>query len=104
MAVRKRGRGNYKVPSLNVSRSRHLREGRLICTVLRLPLVGLQCRQHRRQKIRIRPLTNGKYKFNFVHTNFTWDILGGSTANNTPLQQYPDNGNAWQQFNLERVP
>lgn len=56
------------------------------------------------QKLRIRPLTNGKFKFYFVHSGMTFDIPGGQTGNNVPLQQYPDNGNAWQQFELERVP
>ncbi len=35
------------------------------------------------QKIRIRPLTNGKYKFNFVHTNFAWDTPA-ATQQTTP--------------------
>jgi hypothetical protein len=56
------------------------------------------------QKIRIKPLTNGKFKFYFVHTGMSWDIPGGATGNNINLQQYPDNGFTWQQFNLERVP
>lgn len=56
------------------------------------------------QKLRIRPLTNGKFKFDFAHSGMTWDIPGGNTGNNVPLEQYPDNGNAWQQFELERVP
>ncbi|BDI28856.1 hypothetical protein CCAX7_009070 [Capsulimonas corticalis] len=54
------------------------------------------------QKIRIVPKTDGKFKFYFGHDGMSWDIPGGATANNTPLQQYPDNGNAWQEFSLER--
>ncbi|WP_353566861.1 RICIN domain-containing protein [Haloferula sargassicola] len=55
------------------------------------------------QKLRIRPLTNGKVKFYFNHTGMAWDIPGGSTANGAPLHQYPDNGFGWQQFSLERI-
>ncbi len=55
------------------------------------------------QKIRIAPLTNGKFKFYFGHDGMSWDIPGGNTANNVPLQQYPDNGYSWQQFSLERA-
>jgi hypothetical protein len=56
------------------------------------------------QKLRVRPMTDGKFKFYFVHTGMSWDIPGGNTSNNTPLQQYPDNGFGWQRFLLERVP
>ncbi len=55
------------------------------------------------QKLRISPRTNGKFKFYFVHDNMSWDIPGGQTSNNIPLQQYPDNGNVWQEFQLERA-
>ncbi len=55
------------------------------------------------QKIRITPLTNGKFKFYFGHDGMSWNIPGGSTANNTKLQQYPDNSYPWQQFSLERA-
>ncbi len=54
------------------------------------------------QKLRILPKTNGKFKFYFVNTNYSWDIPGGQTGNNVPLQQYSDNGNAQQEFSLER--
>ncbi len=54
------------------------------------------------QKVRIRPQLNGKVKFNFVHDNQSWDVPGGQTGNLTPITQYPDNGNAQQQFTLER--
>ena len=56
------------------------------------------------QKIRILPKTNGKYKFYWKHDGMTWDIPGGNGNVNTPLQQYPDNGNSWQDFTLERIP
>lgn len=36
------------------------------------------------------------------HDGMSWDILGGSTANNVSLQQYPDNTSSWQTFGLER--
>lgn len=55
------------------------------------------------QKVRIRPLLNGRFKFYFVHTGMSWDIPGGNSNNDVPLHQYPDNGNSWQQFLLERV-
>lgn len=55
------------------------------------------------QKLRIVPKTNGLFKFRFVHSNMAWDIPGGNNANLTPLQQYPDNTNAWQEFQLERL-
>jgi len=56
------------------------------------------------QKVRIVPKTDGKYKFYFAHDGMSWDIPGGQAANYTPLQQYPDNGNVWQEFGLERAP
>lgn len=56
------------------------------------------------QKIRISPRTNGKFKFYFAHDNQTWDIPGGQTGNSVELEQYTDNGNAWQLFKMERVP
>ncbi|BDI29472.1 hypothetical protein CCAX7_15230 [Capsulimonas corticalis] len=56
------------------------------------------------QKVRIVPKTNGLNKFYFVHDGMSWDIPSGQTGNNVPLQQYPDNGNAQQQFRLERLP
>ncbi|MCW3059389.1 MAG: putative secreted protein, partial [Capsulimonas sp.] len=56
------------------------------------------------QKVRIVPKTNGLNKFYFVHDGMSWDIPGGATGDNIPLQQYPDNGNAQQQFRLDRVP
>lgn len=54
------------------------------------------------QKLRILPMTNGKTKFYFLHTGMSWDIPGGSGANDAPLQQYTNNGNIWQLFSLER--
>jgi 1-phosphatidylinositol phosphodiesterase len=56
------------------------------------------------QKVRIVPKTNGLNKFYFVHDGMSWDIPGGSANNDVNLQQYPDNGNAQQQFRLDRVP
>jgi Ricin-type beta-trefoil lectin domain/Phosphatidylinositol-specific phospholipase C, X domain len=55
------------------------------------------------QKLRILPKTNGKFKFYFVHDNLSWDIPGGNAANNVRLEQYSDNGNAQQDFLLERA-
>ena len=56
------------------------------------------------QKVRILPKTNGRFKFYFKHDGQTWDIPGGTYGNDIHLQQYPDNGNVWQEFNLERTP
>ncbi len=55
------------------------------------------------QKLRIVPLTNGNFKFRFVHDNMSWDIPGGQSGNLIPLQQYPANTNAWQEFQLDRL-
>ncbi|MES2658496.1 MAG: phosphatidylinositol-specific phospholipase C domain-containing protein [Verrucomicrobiota bacterium] len=55
------------------------------------------------QKLRIIPKTNGLFKFRFVHSDMAWDIPGGNTANLIPLEQYPDNANTWQEFQLERL-
>ena len=54
------------------------------------------------QKIRIVPKLDGKFKFYFKHDGMSWDIPGGQTPNYVPLQQYPDNGNIWQEFTMER--
>ncbi len=55
------------------------------------------------QKLRIIPRTNGLFKFRFVHSNMAWDIPGGNAGNLVPLEQYTDNSNAWQEFQLERL-
>ena len=55
------------------------------------------------QKLRIMPQTDGTFKFYFQFDGQTWDIPGGQTGNNVELDQYPENGNAWQKFKLERV-
>lgn len=55
------------------------------------------------QKLRIIPKTNGLFKFRFVHSDMAWDIPGGNAANLVALEQYPDNANAWQEFQLERL-
>ncbi len=54
------------------------------------------------QILRIAPQTDGNYKFYWSHDGMSWDIPGGQTGNNVPLQQYPNNGNLWQEFKLER--
>lgn len=56
------------------------------------------------QKLRIAPQVNGNFKFYWNYDGLTWDIPGGQTANNIPLEQYTDVNNAWQQFLLERAP
>jgi len=55
------------------------------------------------QKLRVLPKTNGQFKFYFVHDGMSWDIPGGNGANNVRLKQYPNNGNVWQDFLLERA-
>ncbi|MES2475103.1 MAG: phosphatidylinositol-specific phospholipase C domain-containing protein [Verrucomicrobiota bacterium] len=55
------------------------------------------------QKLRILPKTDGTFKFRFVHSDMAWDIPGGNAANLVPLEQYPDNANVWQDFQLERL-
>lgn len=97
------GDGNYKLSSLNALT-------RVLCVKNGSTAQGFDCHlwdysatNVGDQKLRILPLTNGKFRFNFVHTGFGWDIPGGATGNNVHLQQYPYLGNAWQQFTLERV-
>ncbi|MBC8061598.1 MAG: RICIN domain-containing protein [Clostridiaceae bacterium] len=53
--------------------------------------------------MRIEPQTDGKFKFYFAHDGQSFDIPGGQTDNNVPLEQYPANGFSWQKFTLERV-
>lgn len=55
------------------------------------------------QKLRITPKTNGRFKLYFVHDGMSWDIPAGQTGDNIPLQQYPNNTNAWQDFLIEAV-
>lgn len=97
------GAGNYEVSSLNAT-------SRCLCVVGGSTANAANCHLYDYnpsnagdQKVRIKPLTNGKYKFYFVHDGQSWDIPGGRTDNNAPLQQYPDNGNEQQQFELVRV-
>jgi len=56
------------------------------------------------QKVRVMPQHDGTFKFYFASDGQTWDIPGGQTGNNVELEQYPDNGNGWQKFSLERIP
>jgi len=55
------------------------------------------------QKVRVIPQLDGTFKFYFAHDGQTWDIPGGQTGNNVELDQYPNNGNVWQKFALERA-
>ena len=55
------------------------------------------------QKVRLKPLLNGRFKFYFGHDGLSWDIPNGQGDNYVPLQQLSDNNNAWQQFSLERL-
>ncbi len=55
------------------------------------------------QQVRLLPLTDGHFKFYFAHDGLSFDVPGGQTANNVPLQQSPDSGNLWQRFDLKRV-
>jgi len=56
------------------------------------------------QKVRVMPQLDGSFKFYFAHDGQSWDIHAGQTGNDVPLEQYPNNGNAWQKFAMERVP
>jgi 1-phosphatidylinositol phosphodiesterase len=94
---------HYKLSSLNAL-------GRVLCVVggstanaANTQIYDYNVANAGDQKLRIFPKTNGKFKFYFVHDGMTWDIPGGNTGNLVNLQQYPDNGNAWQEFLLERV-
>ncbi|MEO5916656.1 MAG: phosphatidylinositol-specific phospholipase C domain-containing protein [Luteolibacter sp.] len=95
--------GHLKASSMNAL-------SRVMCVPNALVTAGADCHLYDYnvsnigdQKLRIIPKTNGLFKFNFVHSNMTWDIPGGNTWNLTPLEQYPDNTNAWQEFQLERL-
>lgn len=96
------GNGHLKVSSLNAL-------SRVLCVVNGTSTAGEDCQLYDYnpanagdQKVRIVPKTNGRYKFQFVHDGMSWDIPGGQTGNNVRLEQYPDNGNSWQEFTLER--
>jgi 1-phosphatidylinositol phosphodiesterase len=95
--------GHLKATSLNAP-------GRVISVPAASTTAGVDCQLRDYnpantgdQKLLIVPKTNGQFKFRFVHSNMSWDIPGGNTANLTPLEQYPDNTNAWQEFQLERL-
>ncbi len=98
------GNGHLKASSLNAL-------SRVLCVAGGSNVAGQDCylwdynpSNAGDQKLRIWPKTNGKFKFYFVHDGMSWDIPGGQTGNHVPLEQYPDNGNAWQEFLLERMP
>jgi len=55
------------------------------------------------QKVRIVPQLDGRCKFYFAHDGQTWDVPGGQTGNDVEIDQYSNNGNAWQKFTLELV-
>lgn len=97
------GAGWYALSSLNAP-------GRVLCVDQGSSAPGISCHlwdynpnNAGDQKVRILPKTDGKYKFYFEHDGMSWDMPGGQTGNNVPLQQYPDNGNSWQEFSLERL-
>jgi len=56
------------------------------------------------QQVRIEPQLDGEFKFYFEGDGMSWDMPGGATGDNVPLQQYPNNGNSWQQFWMQTVP
>ena len=95
--------GHLKATSLNAF-------GRVLCVPNASTATGIDCHLYDYnsantgdQKLRIIPKTNGMFKFHFVHSGLAWDIPGGNTANLTPLEQYTDNTNTWQDFQLERL-
>lgn len=97
------GEGNLKCSSLNAL-------GRVLCPQYGNTVAGQNCHiwdynpsNIGDQKVRIKPLTNGKFKFFFTHDGYSWDMPGGQTGNNVPVQQYPNNGNSWQEFTLKRA-
>lgn len=97
------GDGWYKLWSLNAP-------GRVLCVADASTAAAYWCHlwdynpnNIGDQKIRIQPLVNGKFKFYFAHDGMSWDIPGGRADNTAPLQQYPGNGNSWQEFSLERL-
>ncbi|WP_075091039.1 phosphatidylinositol-specific phospholipase C domain-containing protein [Haloferula sp. BvORR071] len=95
--------GHLRASSLNAL-------ARVLCVVNGTSVNGEDCQLYDYnpanagdQKLRILPKTNGQFKFYFVHDGMSWDIPGGSGANNVRLEQYPNNTNAWQDFLLERA-
>jgi Ricin-type beta-trefoil lectin domain/Phosphatidylinositol-specific phospholipase C, X domain len=95
--------GHLKATSLNAL-------SRVLCVVGSSSALGADCHLYDYntgnigdQKLRIIPKTNGLFKFRFVHSDQAWDIPGGNSANLVPLEQYSDNANAWQDFQLERL-
>ncbi|MEK7949241.1 phosphatidylinositol-specific phospholipase C domain-containing protein [Luteolibacter soli] len=95
--------GHLKASSLNAP-------ARVLCVPNASITAGIDCHLYDYstantgdQKLRILPKTNGLFKFYFVHDGMAWDIPGGQTANLVPLEQYPDNANSWQEFQLERA-
>lgn len=96
------GDGYYGLFSLNAP-------SRVLCVANASKAAGYYCQLYDYnpnnigdQKVRIVPKTDGNFKFYFAHDGMSWDIPGGATTNNAPLQQYPDNGNPWQEFTLQR--
>lgn len=95
--------GHLKASSLNAP-------ARVLCVPNASTTAGIDCHLYDYnaantgdQKLRLLPKTNGLFKFHFVHSGMTWDIPGGNTGNLVPLEQYPDNANSWQEFQLERA-
>ena len=96
------GDGQYGLFSLNAP-------SRVLCVANGSSAAGYNCHLYDYnpsnvgdQKISIVPKTDGRFKFYFLHDGMSWDIPGGAIGNNVPLQQYPDNGNIWQEFSMER--
>lgn len=97
------GDGNYEVSSLNATTRCLCVNNGSTAAAAGTHLYDYNLNNAGDQKVRLKPLTNGKYKFYFVHDGMSWDMPGGASDNNVPLQQYPDNGNEWQQFELVRI-
>lgn len=46
---------------------------------------------------------DGFYKISLIHSDMNLDVRGGETANNTPLQEYPENGSDAQKWIIQEV-
>lgn len=53
------------------------------------------------QKLRIEPLSDGRFKIFFQHSSRSWDIPGGATGDNIQMEQWDYVGNPHQKFLLE---
>ena len=55
------------------------------------------------QVVKVNILSNGYYKFTFIHSSKCLDVRDNASADKTRVQQYTDNGSSAQQWKIKKL-